>query len=42
MNSVIVKNLKSVKLAWSLEFDLFRVKRVARDRVRVGVGLRLG
>ena len=27
---------------WSLGFDLFRVRRVARDRVRVGVGLGFG
>ena len=31
-----------MNLAWSLGFDLFRVRRVARARVRVGVGLRLG
>ena len=33
---------KSVKLAWSLEFDIFRVRRVVRARVKVGVDLGLG
>ena len=31
--------LKSVKLAWILGFDFFRVRRVVRARVRVGTGL---
>ena len=29
---------KSVKLAWSLGFELFRVRRVARARVGLGLG----
>ena len=33
---------KCVKLALSLESDLFRVRRVARARVRIGVCLGLG
>ena len=32
---------KSAKLAWSLVFDSFRVTRVPRARVRLGVGLGL-
>ena len=27
---------KSVKIAWSLEFDLFRVRKVAKVIIRVG------
>ena len=36
-----MKKFKCVKLAWSLSlgFDLFRVRRVARAGVRIGVGL---
>ena len=33
------KSIECVKLAWSFGFDLFRVRRVARSRVRIGVGL---
>ena len=37
-----VMSRKSVKLAWSLGFDLLRVRRVARYKIRVGVGLGSG
>ena len=33
---------KCVKLAWSLGFDLFRVRKVARARIWVVVALGLG
>ena len=37
-----ISSLRSWLGAWSLEFNLFRIRRVARARVRVGVGLGLG
>ena len=37
-----IDHRKSVKLAWSMGFDLFRVRRVARARVMVGVRLGIG
>ena len=39
--SIVYNVNKSVKLAWSLGFDLFSVRKVARARVRVGVGFRV-
>ena len=40
--SEFINLIKCVKLAWSLGFDLFRVRRVARARIWVAVYLGLG
>ena len=42
MHTCLLNEQKCVKSAWSLGFDLFRVRSVARARVRIGVDLGLG